>query len=66
MPWVDADDAGRKVTDDTTAELQRHVEATIGQVGADTIYTVGVDGLTGHPDHLAVGWAVAAATAHLN
>lgn len=64
MPWADADDTGRKVADDTTAELRRHVEKTIGQVGAHTIYTVGMDGLTGHPDHVAIGQAVAAATAH--
>lgn len=37
------------------------VQAIIGAVGPDTVFTFGPDGMTGHPDHKAVSsWATAA------
>jgi LmbE family N-acetylglucosaminyl deacetylase len=39
----------------------RAVRAVIEDVAADTVVTFGRDGMTGHPDHIAVGrWAAAA------
>ena len=37
------------------------IRRVLDGVGADTVVTFGADGMTGHPDHVAVGrWATAA------
>jgi len=44
------------------SEATRMVRRVLDDVGADTVVTFGADGMTGHPDHIAVGrWATAAA-----
>jgi LmbE family N-acetylglucosaminyl deacetylase len=46
------------------AEAVAMIVRVLDDVGADTVVTFGADGMTGHPDHIAVGqWATAAAAA---
>jgi LmbE family N-acetylglucosaminyl deacetylase len=46
------------------AEATQMIRQVLDDVGADTVVTFGADGMTGHPDHIAVGrWATSAATA---
>jgi LmbE family N-acetylglucosaminyl deacetylase len=54
--WLDYDDgACDRVTERDGA---RAIEEMLVEVGADTVVTFGPDGMTGHPDHIAVGrWA---------
>jgi LmbE family N-acetylglucosaminyl deacetylase len=57
--WLPYED-GRCATADAT-EASRMVRRVLDDVGADTVVTFGLDGMTGHPDHRAVGrWATAA------
>ena len=55
--WVDAPD-GPTVSEAAPARLRSAVERLFAQYRPDIVLTVGKDGLTGHPDHLAVGRAV--------
>jgi LmbE family N-acetylglucosaminyl deacetylase len=58
--WVDASE-GPRVADAAPERVQRAVARLIDEYAPDTILTVGSDGLTGHPDHVAVARAVIAA-----
>jgi LmbE family N-acetylglucosaminyl deacetylase len=60
--WLPYRDGACDTVDPTEAtELVRQV---LDRVGADTVVTFGPDGMTGHPDHIAVGqWAAAAVLA---
>jgi LmbE family N-acetylglucosaminyl deacetylase len=51
--WVDAPD-GPAVSGAAPARLRSAVEQLFARYRPDIVLTVGKDGLTGHPDHLAV------------
>jgi LmbE family N-acetylglucosaminyl deacetylase len=56
LPYADGSCAAADA--DAAARMVRQV---LDDVGADTVVTFGTDGMTGHPDHIAVGrWATAA------
>lgn len=55
--WVDSSE-GPRVADADPVRLRRAVIRTIEQQQPDLVLTVGVDGLTGHADHIAIGGAV--------
>ena len=56
-PWVDEPE-GPLVADADPATLSEAVQRTIRACRPDLILTVGRDGLTGHPDHIAIAKAV--------
>ena len=58
--WLDYPDGGcADVADDEAVARLREI---VADVRPDTVLTFGPDGMTGHPDHIAVSrWAVAAA-----
>lgn len=57
--WVDRGGAGPgTVADEESAVLVEAVRRALGEVKPDLVLTVGSDGLTGHPDHVAIGAAV--------
>ncbi|MBD2766208.1 PIG-L family deacetylase [Kocuria sp. cx-455] len=58
--WVDAP-SGPTVSGAAPQHLRAAVEHLISKTQPDIVLTVGSDGLTGHPDHVVVGTAVAAA-----
>ncbi|WFR68002.1 PIG-L family deacetylase [Curtobacterium flaccumfaciens] len=58
--WVDAP-SGPPVSGAAPQHLRAAVEHLIAKTQPDIVLTVGSDGLTGHPDHVAIGTAVAAA-----
>lgn len=58
--WVDAP-SGPTVSGAAPQHLRVAVEHLISKTQPDIVLTVGSDGLTGHPDHVAIGTAVAAA-----
>jgi LmbE family N-acetylglucosaminyl deacetylase len=62
--WVDrgGDGGPRTVAGAESAILVDAVRRALVEVRPDVVLTVGVDGLTGHPDHVAVGAAVREAT----
>jgi len=58
--WLDYDDGRCDRVNDIVAVPS--IEAILTDVDADTVVTFGPDGITGHPDHIAVGrWATEAA-----
>jgi LmbE family N-acetylglucosaminyl deacetylase len=63
--WID--DAGQGGPDSLTtadpAELTAEIAAVIEQIRPDLILTIGRDGVTHHPDHIATSQAVVAAAA---
>jgi LmbE family N-acetylglucosaminyl deacetylase len=60
--WVDRGGAGPgTVADAESAVLVGAVRRTLGEVRPELVLTVGRDGLTEHPDHVAIGAAVRAA-----
>nr|WP_238356667.1 PIG-L deacetylase family protein [Kribbella italica] len=57
--WVDRGGAGPgTVADEESAVLVDAVRRALGEVRPELVLTVGSDGLTGHPDHVAIGAAV--------
>ncbi|MGC4938378.1 PIG-L deacetylase family protein [Kribbella sp. DT2] len=57
--WVDRGGAGPgTVADEESAVLADAVRRALGEVRPELVLTVGSDGLTGHPDHVAIGAAV--------
>jgi LmbE family N-acetylglucosaminyl deacetylase len=57
--WLDHPDGGLDAIDAATGE--RQVRRILDDLDADTVVTFGPDGMTGHPDHVAIGrWATAA------
>lgn len=60
-PWVDAP-SGPTLSDAAPDHLRVAVERLFASHRPDIVLTVGSDGLTGHPDHIAIGAAVSAAT----
>jgi LmbE family N-acetylglucosaminyl deacetylase len=57
--WVDRGGAGPgTVADAESAILVDAVRRALGEVRPELVLTVGSDGLTGHPDHVAIGAAV--------
>lgn len=60
-PWVDAP-SGPTLSDADPEHLRVAVERLLAEHRPDLILTVGSDGLTGHPDHIAMSRAVSAAT----
>ncbi|GAB2611054.1 hypothetical protein GCM10027269_79240 [Kribbella endophytica] len=60
--WVDRGGSGPgTVADEESAVLVGAVRRALGEVRPELVLTVGSDGLTGHPDHVAIGAAVRAA-----
>ncbi len=59
--WVDAD-CGPSVADSSPDWLRLAVEHLLSELQPEIVLTVGSDGLTGHPDHIAIAEAIAAAT----
>jgi LmbE family N-acetylglucosaminyl deacetylase len=59
--WIDAP-GGPRVADAASGRLKRAVLRLVGEYSPDMILTVGADGLTGHPDHVAIARAVMAVT----
>jgi len=58
--WLPYEDGCCTTAD--SAEATRMVQQVLDDVRADTVVTFGPDGMTGHPDHIAVGrWATVAA-----
>ena len=57
--WVDAT-GGPRVAGAAPERIQRAVARLIDEYSPATILTVGSDGLTGHPDHVAIARAVIA------
>jgi LmbE family N-acetylglucosaminyl deacetylase len=58
--WLDLNDGGLAEIDHATGVEQ--LAAVIERVQPDTVLTFGPDGMTGHPDHIAIGdWATDAA-----
>ena len=58
--WLDLDDGGVADVDQSTGVGL--LAAAIERVQPDTVLTFGPDGMTGHPDHIAIGdWATKAA-----
>lgn len=60
-PWVDAP-SGPALSDAAPDRLRVAVERLFAEHRPDIVLTVGSDGLTGHPDHIAISAAVSAAT----
>ncbi len=57
--WVDRGGPGPgTVADEESAVLVGAVRRALGEVRPELVLTVGRDGLTGHPDHVAIGAAV--------
>jgi len=59
--WVDAD-RGPNVADASPERLRLAVEHLFSELQPEVVLTVGSDGLTGHPDHVAIAEAAAAAS----
>jgi LmbE family N-acetylglucosaminyl deacetylase len=57
--WLDYDDGG--VAQVPFGELVERIEGILAQERPDVVATFGPDGITGHPDHIAVGAATDAA-----
>ena len=55
--WLDARE-GPHVSQADPARLKRAVERTLDEHTPEIVLTVGADGLTGHPDHVAISRAV--------
>jgi len=64
--WID--DGGRNgprtLASADRGEVAEHVEKAIRETSPELVLTVGSDGLTGHPDHIAVSRAVQLALQH--
>lgn len=58
--WIDegGEPGRRSLSTDDSDDLAEAIRASVSQVRPDLILTVGRDGLTGHPDHVAVASAV--------
>lgn len=74
--WIDADthapshpdpapEHGVALHEADLADVARAITRTIEELRPDCIITVGSDGLTGHPDHIAINRAVRAAVSHI-
>lgn len=61
--WVDAP-GGPRVAAADAPRLRSAIERLLSEHAPQVVLTVGSDGLTGHPDHIAVGSAVADAVRH--
>lgn len=59
--WIDAP-SGRSLSEAAPDRLRLAVERVLMEHRPDIVLTVGSDGLTGHPDHVAIARAVATAT----
>lgn len=59
--WIDSTEASRTLAAAPTDVVATAVRAVIDEWKPQVVLTVGPDGLTGHPDHIAMHGAVAAA-----
>lgn len=59
--WVDTTDTARTLAAAPTATVAAAVRATIDRCRPEVVLSVGPDGVTGHPDHIAMHHAVTAA-----
>lgn len=59
--WVDTTDPGRSLAGARTAVIAAGVRARIDECRPQVVLSVGPDGVTGHPDHIAMHRAVAEA-----
>ncbi|GAA2203077.1 PIG-L family deacetylase [Sinomonas flava] len=57
--WLEYDDG--RVADADPSDLALRIRAIMAEERPDVVYTFGPDGITGHPDHIAVGQAADAA-----
>ncbi|MER7250233.1 PIG-L family deacetylase [Kribbella sp. NPDC000426] len=66
--WVDDGGLGGPGTPAAAdaVELAAEVEAAVNAIGPELILSVGRDGLTGHPDHIAISQAVQRALQHVH